>query len=236
MGAIEPSQGGQVSRAPGVSVSRLELPIGPRGVAASVLVLPPRVPAISVTLLLVSLTAFVIGARRGRRTLKGLGITCIALSIIVYPFVRTPLELPGSRSFKPTHEKATDILHSLLANVYRSFDLRNEGAVYDRLALTVNGDQLTNIYLQSRRAMELEERGGARGKVDDVDVGEVRDVKREADGTFSVDADWTVSGSVSHFGHIHYRQNRYHAVVNLVPEGDAWKICEFTLLDERQLL
>ena len=206
-------------------------------VIKSVPVLLPRVPAISLALLLVSLTAFVIGARRGHSwTLKGLGITCIALAIVVYPFVRTPLELPGSRAFKPTHEEATDILHGLLANVYRSFDLRNEDAVYDRLALTVSGDQLTNIYLQSRRAMELEDRGGARGKVDDVDVGEVQDVKREADGTFSVDANWTVSGSVSHFGHTHYRKNRYHAVVNIVPEGDAWKIRSLTLLDERRLL
>ena len=54
-----------------------------------------------------------------------------------------------------------------------------------------------------------------RGKVDDVDVGEVRDVQREADGTFSVDANWTVRGSVSHFGHTHYRKNRYHALVNM---------------------
>ncbi len=138
--------------------------------------------------------------------------------------------------FKPTHEEDTDILNSLLANVYRSFDLRNEGAVYDRLALTVNGDQLTNIYVQRRRAMDLKERGGARGKVDDVDVGEVGDVKREADGTFSVDANWTVSGSFSHFGHSHYRRNRYHAVVRILPEGDAWKIRKFTLLDERRLL
>ncbi len=75
-----------------------------------------------------------------------------------------------------------------------------------------------------------------RGKVDEVDVGKVRDVKREADGIFSVDANWTVSGSVSHFGHSHYRRNRYHAVVNIVPEGDAWKIRKFTLLDERRLL
>ena len=113
---------------------------------------------------------------------------------------------------------------------------QREDAVYDRLELTVGGDRLTNIYLQSHRAMELEERGGARGKVDDVDVGEVGDVKREADGTFSVDANWTVSGSVSHFGHSHYRRNRYHAVVRILPEGDAWKIREFTLLDERRLL
>ncbi len=75
-----------------------------------------------------------------------------------------------------------------------------------------------------------------RGKVDEVDVGKVRDVKREADGIFSVDANWTVSGSVSPFGHSHYRRNRYHAVVNIVPEGDAWKIRKFTLLDERRLL
>ena len=179
----------------------------------------------------------VIGSRRGRfLTLKGVGTTCIALAIVAYPFVRTPLELPGSSSFTPTFEEAGNILEGLLVNVYRSFDLRDEETVYDRLALTISGDQLTDIYLESRKALEMEYRGGARGKADDVSVEDVRGVTKQADGTFSVDADWTVSGSVTHFGHTHYRQNRYHAIVSIFPDGETWKISEFSLIDERRLL
>ncbi len=131
---------------------------------------------------------------------------------------------------------ATEILDGLLTNVYRSFDLRDEDIVYDRLAMSVSGDQLTEIYLQSRGALELEERGGARGKVDDVEVREVRSVVHQGDGTLSVDGVWTVSGSVSHFGHTHFRQNRYHAVVNIAADGGVWKIRKLTVLDERRLL
>jgi hypothetical protein len=198
---------------------------------------PLRVPAISIALLLAFITLLVIGTRKGHSlALKGVGTTCIALAIVAYPFVRTPLELPGSRSFKPTYEEAGKILEGLLANVYRSFDLRDEKTVYDRLALTISGDQLTDIYLQSRRALEMEDRGGARGKADDVSVEDVRDVTKQADGTFSVDADWTVSGSVTHFGHTHYRQNRYRAIISIFPDGDTWKIRQLSLIDERRLL
>lgn len=198
---------------------------------------PLRVPVLSVVLLLAFIMVVVIGARRGRSLiLRGVGTTCIALAIVAYPFVRTPFELTGSRAFTPTGEEAGNILQGLLVNVYRSFDIRDEETVYDRLALTISGDQLTDIYLESRRALEMEDRGGARGKADDVSVEDVRGVTKQADGSFAVDADWTVSGSVTHFGHTHYRRNRYHAIVSIFPDGDVWKIGGISLIDERRLL
>ena len=114
--------------------------------------------------------------------------------------------------------------------------LRDEETVYDRLALTIRGDQLTDIYLERRSALEMEDRGGARGKADDLSVEDVREVTKEEDGSFAVDADWTVSGSVTHFGHTHYRRNRYHAIVSIFPDGDTWKIGGISLIDERRLL
>ena len=53
---------------------------------------------------------------------------------------------------------------------------------------------------------------------------------------FRVDATWTVSGSVNHFGHVHYRQNRYDAAVHLVAVDGTWKIRGIEVLDERRLL
>jgi hypothetical protein len=200
-------------------------------------VLLPDIPVISIVLALVSITAFAICFRRGdRRILKSLAAISIALAIASYPFVRFKFEVPGLKSLKPAPEKAVVVLDGLLTNVYRSFYLRDEGTIYDRLAMTTSGDQLTDIYLQVRMALELEDRGGARARVAQVEVQEIRDVTRQADGAFAIDAVWTIGGSVSHFGHTHYRQNRYHAIVSILQDKDTWKICQIDLLDEQRLL
>jgi hypothetical protein len=197
----------------------------------------PDIPVISIIMTLISITVFAICLIRGdSRILKTLAATCLMLAIALYPFVRFRIEIPGLKSFKPAPQQAVNVIDSLLTNIYRSFDQRDESMIYDRLAKTVSGTQLTEIYLQSRIALELEDRGGARAKVDQVQVLEVRNITRQADDAFAVDAVWTVNGSVIHFGHKHYRQNRYHAIVRILQDGDTWKIYQINLLDEQRLL
>ena len=144
-----------------------------------------------------------------------------------YPFVS---------QWKPSTERTSTILADLLTNVYRAFDVRDENRVYDRLAMSVVGDQLSQIYLENRQSLELENRGGARANVDDVDILSVNKVKRSENEGFIADAMWTVSGSVSHFGHTHYRRNQYHALVAFVMDGDSWKIRDIELIEEKRLL
>jgi len=48
--------------------------------------------------------------------------------------------------------------------------MRDENRVYDRLAMSATGDQLTQIYLQNRQSLEFENRGGARATLDEVDI------------------------------------------------------------------
>ena len=64
----------------------------------------------------------------------------------------------------------------------------------------------------------------------------VSNVKRVEHGGFIANAVWTVSGSVSHFGHTHYRQNKNHALVTFVIEGNLWKIRDIELIEEKRLL
>jgi hypothetical protein len=45
-----------------------------------------------------------------------------------------------------------------------------------------------------------------------------------------------VSGSVSHFGHTHYRRNQNHALVTFVVDGDTWKMREIEVIEEQRLL
>jgi hypothetical protein len=160
----------------------------------------------------------------------------VGIGFVLYPFATYPLDLPWGSGWAPSIQRAAIILDGLLTNVYRAFDVRDENRVYDRLAVSVTGNQLARIYLENRKSLEFENRGGARANVDEVKIMTVYDVKRSADNGFTALAQWTVSGSVSHFGHTHYRQNRYHAQVTFAAAGGIWKIRDIELIDEKRLL
>ena len=114
--------------------------------------------------------------------------------------------------------------------------MRDESRVYDRLAVSVTGDQLSTIYLENRKSLEFENRGGARANVDEADILSVNRVNKSANDGFVADAAWTVSGSVSHFGHTHYRRNQYQALVTFIMDGASWKMTDIELLAEKRLL
>ena len=80
---------------------------------------------------------------------------------------------------------AKRILSRVLPNVYRAFEFPTESAAYDRLALSVTGDTLTEVYLEHRRAVTMEERGGARARVEAVEVVEVDSVEPDGSGRVS---------------------------------------------------
>ncbi len=169
----------------------------------------------------------------GRKILSTrLIVIVMILGFALYPFVRTATSLPFVSQWKPSKERTGTLLGDLLTNVYRAFDRRQEDAVYDRLALSVTGDQLTDIYLQNRQVMALENRGWARAKVDEVNILEVLEVNRSDDQGIITDVSWTVRGSVNHFGHTHYRQNQYRAFVSFVNEDEVWKISSIEPIEE----
>jgi hypothetical protein len=197
----------------------------------------PRLPVVSLLLFLIGLLLFIVSVRRkgfifGRPVL----LSVIGLGFLLYPFMRVSVDLPFALQWKPSTERAAQIHDGLLTNVYRSFEVRAEEAVYDRLAVSVTGDQLTTIYLQNRRSMLMEERGGARARVEDVEVLDVSAIEGDEDGGFTSRVTWKVSGSVSHFGHTHYRQNRYEAVVRVLPTEGSWKIRNVEMASEERIL
>jgi len=185
----------------------------------------------SVALILI-LVAFIKKQSPPSRTLL-LGI--LGLGFVLYPFATYPLTLPWVSQWAPSHQRTAVILDGLITNVYRAFDVRDESRVYDRLAVSVTGEQLSKIYLENRKALEFENRGGARANVDEVKVLAVKDVRSADDKGFIADASWTVSGSVSHFGHTHYRRNQYHARVTFLNDSGYWKILNIELIDEKRI-
>ena len=188
-------------------------------------------------LLWIGLLLLIIYQMISKKTIEGKQWLLIALvmGFIFYPFVRFQINLPFMPHGKPSTERASIILNDVLTNVYRAFDRRIEEDVYDRLALSVSDDQLTEIYMQNRQSMALENRGGARANVDDVSIQELYTINRNRNGGFVADTRWIVRGSVNHFGHTHYRQNQYRALVSFGIDNESWKINNIEILDTRRL-
>ena len=81
----------------------------------------------------------------------------------------------------------------------------------------------------------MEERGGAQGRVEAVEVVDVDAVALEDSGGFSANVNWTVGGTVTHYGHRHFRQIRHVARVSLVPEDGVWKIRQVEFLEKERV-
>lgn len=180
---------------------------------------------------------FAVRAVRRRRPAFALAVSrlMLATAILLGPFGNLALALPGSVASVPSPSQAKRVLARVLPNIYRALEFREESLVFDRLALSVIGETLSDIYIDQRRVLVLEERGGARGRVEAVEVIEVDSIQPEGSGGFSAKAVWTVGGTVTHFGHRHFRQNRYDAHVTLVPDQGVWKIQQIEVLNEERL-
>ncbi len=180
---------------------------------------------------------FAIGPVRRRRDATSLGLlrVMLAAALLVAPLANVAVAMPESFGTTPDANGARRILSGVLPNIYKAFEFRSEEAAFDRLSLSVTGDTLTEVYLEHQRALEMEERGGARARVETFEVTEVGNIRAGDDGGFVADAGWNVGGTVVHFGHRHFRQNRYEARVVVVPVDGSWKIQSITILDEERL-
>ena len=174
------------------------------------------------------------GAVRGRGLSRRALVAAAALLILIG--VSAGFALPA----RINDDKAGEIVGALLHNVYRAFDFREEGAIYDVLDRSVTGDLLTQIYLETRRGLELASQGGARAKVKEIDLVEVEARKLGGRGGFAqpgfaARCVWTVSGAVGHWGHVHRRSNRYEAELTVQPVAGVWKVTQLELLQEERI-
>ena len=136
-----------------------------------------------------------------------------------------------------SEEEAGKVVHSLLKNIYRSFDFREEEDVYDKLAICVDGDILTDIYLKNRKSFEVKQAGGARAKVSQVDILETQIMPEQErlNKSLKLKAQWSAVGTVGHWGHIHTRKNVYEALITPQVSDGAWKMTELSLLEETRV-
>jgi hypothetical protein len=198
---------------------------------------PLELPIPWLSLPLVALAGWLVvaGIRRNRLPIFSAAVRVVlAVAFLVGPIVETAVALPGSSGRTPSERQARRILAGLLPNIYRALEFRDEATIYDRLAISVTGDTLAEVYLEQRRTLELEERGGAQARVEAVEVLDATQIA-SSDRGFGVRAEWTVGGMVTHFGHRHFRQNRYNAMLDVTPVDGTWKIRSIEILETERL-
>ena len=166
----------------------------------------------------------------------GLVAVLMAGCVVLYPFLHVSISRPAIITPKLTNKEAVGILDSLLRNIYRSFDFREEEYIYDRLATSVSGDLLAEIYLQNRKSLVVTQAGGAQARVKEVKILDVAmDPVDDQPLALLFRAKWTAMGTVGHWGHIHMRKNQYQANITVEPMEGAWKITGLELLEEKRI-
>jgi len=176
--------------------------------------------------------------RSGQSTAASLalGIALLVAGAALFPYARVSLARPALLPPALDEARAKAILQSLLRNVYRSFDFRKEADVYDKLATSVAGDLLSDVYLQSRRSLLIEQAGGAQARLKDVEILEaVPEGPLDGHLAYDVRAKWTASGTVGHWGHVHLRKNLYEADLRIEGTGGVWKLTRVQLREERRI-
>jgi hypothetical protein len=132
-------------------------------------------------------------------------------------------------------DRAERLVSGLLHNVYRAFDFRDEGKIYDVLSHSASGDLLEQLYLETRASLEIASQGGARARVQEIEVLDLEIAPSDDDEGLVARARWNVAGSVGHWGHVHRRTNQYHAELGLAPIDGAWKLTRLEVLEETRL-
>ena len=154
--------------------------------------------------------------------------------IVAFPYARVSVPWPLSSPPQLSKAEGRELLATLLYNTYRSFDHHDQSLIYDRLSHSIDGDLLSQVYLETRKSMEVKNQGGLRVSVKEVDVIDLRlEETSTAGATF--ECRWRVAGWIGHWGHIHRRVNEHVALLTVAPCDQQWKIIELEMLDKQSL-
>ena len=164
---------------------------------------------------------------------KFLFVLYILLAVLSFP-IAYKSTVPFMEKQVYSIPEAKELVGQLLKNTYRAFDFREEGDVYDKLALCNDEALLQKIYLQTRKSMVIENQGGIEAKVNEILVTGVEEASTQTDGQ-AYRCQWIVKGEVGHWGHKHQRINNYDAIINLSPIDGAWKMTELDIIKEERL-
>ncbi len=179
---------------------------------------------------------------KGRHTKKSrrsgyIGAICVLTlcGFLTLPVANIVVADPLAETPELSNEEQRELMSGLLYNIYRAFDHHDESLIYDRLAESISGELLSEVYLETRASMEVKNQGGLRISVKDVAVTELNPINQSNDSELTLRCRWRVAGWIGHWGHIHQRLNEHFAIVTLAPLDKKWKLTAIEMLDEQPL-
>lgn len=219
---------------PSTTVAASEATVsGERGGIQSMLRLarPWLYPMLFLVAWLLSMTS-----RARRRGIILCTVALIAGSLCGHALGRLPIAERLRGVATPSDAEAKRILRGLMLNTYRAFMLDNDEQIYDVLARSVEGEFLSEVYLQNREALRMDPTDAAVSIVDRLDIKSIESKERLKNGAIAIVASWDVYGSVLHWGHIHFRCNTYKAVLTIAPADNYWKLSSLEVLEQDRVI
>ncbi len=211
---------------------------------------PPAVPPYGGSLSLLSMGILFAGVlagfaliRRSARVYTVVGVITVGIvgAYLAGPVTVVRFRWLGEPSVVlPQAEQASALFETLHRNIYRAFDYDDESAVYDALARSLAPSLIDTVYGEvygsMRMQLELSEEAAC----------EIRSVRileslpelpvSPTEPWFDVVARWEVIGTVRHWGHGHWRTNRYSARYRVRWDAaDGWRIGSVEILDQERL-
>ncbi|MGI9429482.1 MAG: hypothetical protein ACR2NM_12545 [Bythopirellula sp.] len=158
-------------------------------------------------------------------------LAIVAIGVVAFPHARLAVATPFAQPRQLTDAEAKELLTGLLHNVYRAFDRRDPSLIYDQLSRSIAGDLLEQVYLDTRKSIEIENQGGLKINVSQVDVFELESIGQDRSG-LNLRCRWRVSGSVGHWGHLHERTNAREANLKIAAVDGVWKIVDLDMIND----
>ncbi len=196
---------------------------------------PARIPMASLAVL----ASGIVGAYLCNRLKRPMPLRIVILSVALAASIQMrsvgtiAIGKPASPPTDgPMAANAPDIFESLLKNIYRAFEFRNESDVYDVLEQSVDGPLLDRVYKEVQAGLVSADQNGAIAKVKSVEIlkSELTESTNVEGHPFQVRGQWRVDGMVYHWGHVHDTSNIFEAVYTLAPCDGFWKIVKTELL------
>ena len=175
-----------------------------------------------------------IAAFRKFKILAGISLVLVILCVFGGFYLTASVPVPGLRQTSFSKPEAGFLISKLLENTYRAFDFREESDIYDKLALSYDGDQLVEVYLETKKSLILEDQGGISVSLKKIELKSVEEAGSR-DGSLTYRASWLAEGDVGHWGHIHQRTNIYDALIEISPRNGLWKITDIEMIREERL-
>ncbi|MEM6910734.1 MAG: hypothetical protein AAF555_04050 [Verrucomicrobiota bacterium] len=195
---------------------------------------PTTFPLLSLAIgalgILVSVSLPLLGPGWKKFRLGGLAFTLL-LAFLLRDQGLYPLPALASTEEELSEAEALEKFLDLHERIYLAFGKASEEEIYSQLASTVSGELLDRLFLETYGDLILQEEGGARARVSEIEILEATAEKRRSQKTlggyyFQIPCHWRVRGIVEHWGHIHERTNEYRALFELSPIGPEWRITE----------